>query len=89
MPQISIDDVSEDEGNGRETIYFVFALSLDHPAPAGGCSATTSPTADGTATAADNDYFARSTRVTFAGGETSQPVVVRVRGTRSPSPTRR
>ncbi len=78
VPQISIDDVSEDEGNGRET-DFVFALSLDHPAPAGGVRVDFA-TADGTATAADNDYFARSTRVTFAGGETSQPVVVRVRG---------
>src|SRR5439155_3012324 len=37
-------------------------------------------TADGTATTADNDYLAASGTVTFAPGQTSQPVTVNVVG---------
>ncbi len=52
-PTISINDVSQAEGNSGTT-NFAFTVSLSSPAPAGGVSFDIN-SADGTATLADND----------------------------------
>jgi autotransporter-associated beta strand protein len=74
---ISIGNVSRQEGNAGTT-DFVFPITLSRA-----CSQpvlVTVDTSDGTATAADNDYQAVHQVVTFAPGETSQTVTVRVNG---------
>src|SRR5882724_8051902 len=76
-PTISINDVSQNEGNAGPTV-FPFTVSLS--------SASSLPitvnyaTADGTATVADVDYVAAAGMVTFLPGVTSQPVAVIVIG---------
>lgn len=57
-PQLSIDDVSMNEGNSGTTT-FTFTVSLSRPALAGGVTFDIT-TADNTATLADNDYAAQS-----------------------------
>jgi hypothetical protein len=73
---ISLDDVTATETDSGETA-FRFTASLDTPQPA---PVTVGfATADGTATAA-GDYAANTGTVTFAPGDTSQPVTVQVNG---------
>jgi hypothetical protein len=76
-PQISIDDVSQAEGSSGTT-PFTFTVSLSRPS----AFATTVDfaTADGTATAADNDYQPAAGTLTFQPGETSKTVAVNVNG---------
>ncbi len=57
-PTLSINDVSLSEGNSGTTT-FTFTVTLSASAPTGGVAFDIS-TADGTATAANNDYVARS-----------------------------
>jgi hypothetical protein len=76
-PGVSIDDYSEIEGNsgGKD---FVFTVSLSHPSSAS--VSVDYATADGSATAADNDYDPESGEVTFAPGDVSETVTVTVNG---------
>ena len=76
--QISIDDVTQNEGNSGNTAYS-FTISIDNP------SATDITvdyaTANGSATMADSDYTAvASTTATIAAGSTSTTVVVNAIG---------
>jgi hypothetical protein len=76
-PKISISDVTATEGNSS-TKDFTFNVTLDK------ASAQTITvqfaTANGTATTADNDYQSTSGTLTFAPGETSKTIVVKVVG---------
>ena len=74
---ISIDDVSQNEGNAGTTA-FTFTVSLS--APTGTAVTVDYATADGSATVADGDYSATSGTVTFASGDTSETVTVLVNG---------
>jgi hypothetical protein len=74
---ISINDVSQNEGNAGTT-NFTFTVSLS--GPTGTVVTVDYATADGTATTADGDYNAASGTVTFASGDTSETVTVTVNG---------
>ncbi len=77
-PVLSINDVSQTEGNSGTTT-FTFTVSLSAPAPAGGVTFDIA-TADGTATAG-SDYAANSqTGLTIAEGDTSTTFDVTVYG---------
>jgi Ca2+-binding RTX toxin-like protein len=76
-PTISINDVSQNEGNAGTT-PFTFTVSLSDVS---GVPITVDyQTADGSATTADSDYQAASGTVTFAPGDTSELVTVDVVG---------
>jgi hypothetical protein len=76
-PRLSINDVSQMEGNSGETL-FVFTVSLSAPYDE---SVTVNwATADGSALVADNDYLPDSGTLTFAPGETTKTITVRVLG---------
>jgi serralysin len=84
-PAATISDVVVTEGNIGETIAtFTITLSV----AASKEVSVTVATEDGTATKADNDYLplAADTKVRFAAGQTTQSVVVRVRGDRKFEP---
>jgi hypothetical protein len=75
-PRVTISDVSKKEGNGGTTLFvFTVTLSAAYDAPV----TVNFATANGTA-AAGEDYAAASGTVTFAPGETTQTITVRVRG---------
>jgi len=77
IPTISINDVSQTEGNSGGT-SFTFNVSLS--------GASSEPvtvnyaTADGTATTADGDYSSTGNTLTFDPGQTSKSVTVQVNG---------
>ena len=76
-PNLSINDVTLNEGNAGTTT-FTFTVSLSS---ASSQTVTVNyATADGTATVADNDYFATSGTLTFAPGQTQNTVNVLVNG---------
>ena len=73
---ISINDVSHNEGNSGQTAYdFTVSLNAAQAAPV----TVDFATADGTATQ-PGDYAANTGTVTFAPGETSKTVTVQVNG---------
>jgi hypothetical protein len=75
-PVISISDVTKNEGNSGTT-RFVFTVSLS---AASSVPVTVNyATANGSARKND-DYFAKSGKLTFAPGETSQTVTISVKG---------
>ena len=77
--QLSINDVSANEGNSGTTT-FTFTVSLPAPAPAGGVTFDIA-TANGTATVANSDYLGLSTTgATIAAGNMSTPFIVTVNG---------
>jgi hypothetical protein len=76
VPSLSIDDVTVTEGNAG-TVDAVFTVTLS--ASSGQTVTVDYATADGAA-AAGSDYVAASGQVSFAPGETSQPVTVTVNG---------
>jgi predicted extracellular nuclease len=77
--RLSINDVSQAEGNAATTA-FTFTLSLSAPAGPGGVTFDIA-TADGTATVADNDYAAKSlTGQSIAEGNSSYSFSVAVNG---------
>jgi predicted extracellular nuclease len=78
-PTLSINDVSQAEGNAGTT-NFNFTVSLTQPAGAGGVSFTVN-TADGTATTANSDYVAIVNGAgSIAQGNSSTTVTVQVNG---------
>ncbi|MFN7916573.1 MAG: PxKF domain-containing protein [Vicinamibacterales bacterium] len=78
-PSLSINDVSQNEGNAGTTT-FSFTVSLSVPAGAGGVGFDIA-TADNTATTANNDYTARSlTGQTIPAGSSSYTFDVTVNG---------
>ncbi|MFC1587864.1 Calx-beta domain-containing protein [Planctomycetota bacterium] len=72
---ISIDDVTDAEGNGGTTA-FEFTVSLS--AASGQTVTVDYTTADNTATTADDDYTAVSGTLTFVPGDTTETVTVNV-----------
>jgi hypothetical protein len=78
-PSLSINDVSQNEGNSGTTI-FTFTVSLSQPAPPGGVTFNVA-TQDGTATTANDDYVARTlTAQTIRAGQTTYTFDVTVKG---------
>ncbi len=78
QPTLSINDVSQNEGNSG-TSTFNFTVSLNQPAPAGGVTFTVN-TADGTATAG-SDYVAIVNGAgSISAGNSSTTVSVTVNG---------
>jgi Ca2+-binding RTX toxin-like protein len=77
VPAISINDVSQAEGNAGTTA-FAFTISLSQPSAFP--TTVDFTTADGTATTADNDYQATSGTVTVPLGTTSEIITVLVNG---------
>ena len=76
-PSISINDVSQNEGNSGTTA-FNFNVTLSS---AGNQPVTVNfATADNTATIANNDYVSTSGTLTFNPGETSKTITVQVNG---------
>jgi Calx-beta domain len=83
VPPLTISDVSRLEGNS-DTTTFVFTVSI--PAAISQTVSVNYATADGSATAADNDYQPQSGTLTFAPGEISKTVTVQVNGDRLAEP---
>jgi hypothetical protein len=82
-PSVSINDVTVTEGNtGSVSATFTLTLSAAYGQPVTVHYAT----ADGSATAG-SDYTAASGDVTFAAGQTTQPLTVAVLGDRLPEST--
>ncbi|MFN2576855.1 MAG: Calx-beta domain-containing protein [Pyrinomonadaceae bacterium] len=78
-PALSVNDISQSEGNSGTTT-FTFIVSLSNPAPADGVTFDIA-TRDGTATAADNDYVARAlTAQTIPAGSQTYSFAVTVNG---------
>jgi hypothetical protein len=77
IPSISLNSVSANEGDSGTT-PFVFTVSLSNPSYQAITVGFAS--ADGTATASDNDYTPSSGTLTFAPGETSKTISVLVNG---------
>jgi uncharacterized protein len=76
---LTINDVTALEGNGGPTIY-TFTVSLSQPAPPGGVTFDIA-TADGSATAGDNDYVPISLiGESIAAGQTSKQYNITVNG---------
>jgi hypothetical protein len=76
-PAISISDVSKSEGkSGTTRFVFTVTLSAASDAPV----TVNYATANGTATTRDNDYIAKSGKLTFAPGETSKKITISVKG---------
>src|SRR5205085_2747007 len=78
-PTLSINDVSQNEGDSGTTT-FTFTVSLSTPAPAAGVTFDIA-TQDGTATTANNDYVAKSlTAQTIPAGSQTYTFTVDVNG---------
>jgi hypothetical protein len=82
-PRISISNVTKNEGN-KGTTAFVFTVTLSAPydAPVTVHYATS----NGTATVANGDYIATSGTLTFAPGQTTATITVKVNGNRQVEP---
>jgi uncharacterized protein (TIGR03437 family) len=79
-PALSIDDLAHAEGNTGTTITYTFTVSLSSVAGPGGVGFDLA-TQDNTATAADNDYVARSlTNQTIPAGQQTYIFDVTVNG---------
>src|SRR5262245_6059889 len=80
---LSIDDVTKAEGDsGTTSAVFTVRIPFASALPVTVHFAT----ADGTATAASNDYQATSGDLTFNPGDTSQTITVAVNGDATPEP---
>jgi hypothetical protein len=77
LPSVSIDDVSQNEGNSGTTD---FNFTLTRSGDTTGVSSVNFATADGSATTADSDYASNSGTVNFAANETTKTVTVVVNG---------
>ncbi|MDE2408457.1 MAG: endonuclease/exonuclease/phosphatase family protein [Xanthomonadaceae bacterium] len=77
LPTLSINDVSQLEGNSGTT-DFVFTVSLSSPAPAGGVSVNYATSSD--SATAGSDFATTSGTLNFAAGQTSATLTVSVYG---------
>jgi hypothetical protein len=77
LPRISIGDVSRVEGRNGNT-FFTFTVTLS--APSAVQVKVNYATADGTARTADADYETAAGTLTFAPGETSKTITIKVKG---------
>ena len=75
--QISIDDVTQNEGNSGNTAYS-FTISIDNPSISD--VTVTYATANGTATTADNDYTSITGLATISAGDTSTTIDIQAIG---------
>ncbi|MEO8434724.1 MAG: Calx-beta domain-containing protein [Pyrinomonadaceae bacterium] len=82
-PGISINDLSQAEGNDGATL-FTFGVTLSNPSSQ--IITVNYASANGTATIADNDYSSSSGMLTFSPGQTSKPITVSVNGDRKFEP---
>jgi hypothetical protein len=76
-PRISISDVTKNEGNSGTT-RFVFTVSLS--AASDERVTVHYATANGSARKNDNDYVAKSGKLTFRPGETTKTITISVKG---------
>jgi Calx-beta domain len=82
LPAISINDVSDVEGNvGGKSLGFTVSLST----PSASTVTVNYATADGTATAG-SDYVAQSGTLTFAAGQVTRAIIVSINGDSTPEP---
>jgi len=84
-PRLSINNVSQLEGNSGTTL-FTFTVSLS--AAYDQAVTVNYASADGTATTAYNDYEAAFGTLTFAPGETTKTITVAVIGNTTPEPNK-
>ena len=77
-PRISIGDVTKSEGKKGQMTLFTFTITLS--AAYDQAVTMSFATANGTATASDNDYIARTGTLTFAPGETTKTITIEVKG---------
>lgn len=77
-PHVSISDVTKAEGKkGKATQFtFVVTLSVAYDQPV----TLSYKTGNGTATTSNNDYVAKSGKITFAPGETRKEITITVKG---------
>ncbi|QDU21343.1 Calx-beta domain protein [Urbifossiella limnaea] len=77
-PRIRIGNVTQREGNGKQTTLFTFTVTLSaaHDRPV----TMSFRTVSGTATTSDGDYVARTGTLTFAPGDTTKTITVEVEG---------
>ncbi len=77
QPSLSVNDVSVLEGDSGQS-DLIFTVSLSHPGD--GSVTADYATQDGTATTADADYDTAGGTLTFAAGEITKTVTVKVNG---------
>jgi hypothetical protein len=77
-PRVWISDLTMREGNRKKLMHFTFTVTLsvasDQPVT------MSFKTRDDTATTANNDYDASSGTLTFAPGETTKTITIKVKG---------
>lgn len=77
-PRVSISNVSKKEGKKNQTSQFTFTVTLS---TAYDQAVTMSfQTVNGTATTSDGDFVAKTSRLTFAPGETTKTIAIEVKG---------
>ncbi|MEX2027197.1 MAG: Calx-beta domain-containing protein, partial [Pirellulaceae bacterium] len=79
-PRISINDVTKREGKTGRTTLFTFTVTLS--AAYDQAVTMSYRTVDGTATTSNSDYIAKTGTLTFAPGETTKTITIRVVGDR-------
>jgi hypothetical protein len=82
-PRISIGDVTRSEGRRGQMTLFTFTVALTVPGSSLGDDQAVSMsfrTVNGTATAGDGDYVAKTGTLTFAPGETTKTITIEVKG---------
>jgi hypothetical protein len=83
LPALSINNVAEVESASGQQTAFVFTVSLSKASKQQ--VSVNYRTADGTATAADNDYVPAAGTLTFAPGQTTATITVLVNGDSVPN----
>jgi hypothetical protein len=83
LPALSISNVVEIQSTTGQQTAFIFSVSLSKASKQQ--VSVHYATADGTATAADNDYVPTSGTLTFAPGQTTESITVMVNGDSIPN----
>src|SRR5262249_13913719 len=77
-PRITISDVSQKEGKNKQTMQFVFTVTLS--AAYDQAVTVSFRTANGTGTTGDSDYVSMTGTLTFAAGQTTKTITIDVKG---------